>query len=58
MEVLLRCSFLFGLVDGRRMSHPDFDPVWARMQALKLSPTFHIGAFAERIIEDGCKQTT
>ena len=42
-----------GLVDGRRMSHPDFDAVWSRMQALELSPTFHIGAFAERIIDDG-----
>ena len=42
-----------GLVDGRRMSHPDFDAVWTRMQALELTPTFHIGAFAERIIDDG-----
>jgi predicted TIM-barrel fold metal-dependent hydrolase len=42
-----------GLVDGRRMSHVDFDPVWDRMCALGLSPTFHIGAFAERIIDDG-----
>ena len=42
-----------GLVDGRRMSHPDFDPVWAQMNALGLAPTFHIGAFAERIIADG-----
>ena len=42
-----------GLVEGRRMSHPDFDPVWERMQALGLHPTFHIGAFAERVIDDG-----
>jgi hypothetical protein len=42
-----------GLVDGRRMSHPDFDPVWAQLDALGLAPTFHIGAFAERIIDDG-----
>jgi predicted TIM-barrel fold metal-dependent hydrolase len=42
-----------GLVDGRRMSHPDFDPVWAQMVALGLAPTFHIGAFAERVLGDG-----
>ena len=42
-----------GLVDGRRMSHPDFDPVWGQMDELGLAPTFHIGAFAERIIDDG-----
>jgi predicted TIM-barrel fold metal-dependent hydrolase len=42
-----------GLVDGRRMSHPDFDPVWSQMLALGLAPTFHIGAFAERFIADG-----
>lgn len=42
-----------GLVDGKRLSHPDFDPVWSRMEALGLTPTFHIGAFAERILEDG-----
>ena len=42
-----------GLVNGKRLSHTDFDPVWARMQALGLVPTFHIGAFAERVIEDG-----
>jgi predicted TIM-barrel fold metal-dependent hydrolase len=42
-----------GLVDGRRMSHPDFDPIWAQMVELGLAPTFHIGAFAERIIDDG-----
>jgi predicted TIM-barrel fold metal-dependent hydrolase len=45
-----------GLVDGRRMSHPDFDPVWAQMDALGIAPTFHIGAFAERIIDDGWQQ--
>jgi predicted TIM-barrel fold metal-dependent hydrolase len=42
-----------GLVDGRRLSHPDFDPIWAQMVELGLAPTFHIGAFAERIIDDG-----
>jgi predicted TIM-barrel fold metal-dependent hydrolase len=45
-----------GLVDGRRMSHPDFDPVWAQMDALGVAPTFHIGAFAERIIDDGWQE--
>ena len=35
------------------MSHPDFDPVWAQMVELGLAPTFHIGAFAERVIDDG-----
>ena len=42
-----------GLVDGRRLSHPDFEPVWAQMNELGLAPTFHIGAFAERVIDDG-----
>ena len=42
-----------GLIHGRRLSHPDFEPVWSRMQALGLRPTFHIGAFAERVIDDG-----
>lgn len=42
-----------GLVDGKRLSHPDFDPVWAQMVSLGLVPTFHIGAFAERVIGDG-----
>ena len=42
-----------GLVDGRRLSHPDFDAVWAQMSDLGLAPTFHIGAFAERVIDDG-----
>ena len=42
-----------GLIDGRRMSHPDYDPVWAQMVELGLVPTFHIGAFAERMISDG-----
>jgi predicted TIM-barrel fold metal-dependent hydrolase len=35
------------------MSHPDFDDVWTMMDRLGLAPTFHIGAFAERIIDDG-----
>jgi predicted TIM-barrel fold metal-dependent hydrolase len=42
-----------GLANGRRMSHPDFDPVWTQMVSLGLVPTLHIGAFAERIIDDG-----
>lgn len=42
-----------GLVDGRRLSHEDFDPIWAQMVECGLAPTFHIGAFAERIINDG-----
>lgn len=42
-----------GLANGRRMSHPDFDAVWAQMVSLGLIPTFHIGAFAERVIDDG-----
>ena len=42
-----------GLVDGRRLSHPDFEAVWSQMDELGLAPTFHIGAFAERIIDDG-----
>jgi len=42
-----------GMVDGMRMSHPDFDAVWSQMVDLELVPTFHIGAFAERIIADG-----
>ena len=48
-----RSSCSTGLVDGRRLSHPDFDPVWAQMTDLGLRPTFHIGAFAERVIDDG-----
>jgi predicted TIM-barrel fold metal-dependent hydrolase len=42
-----------GLIDGRRLSHPDFEPIWTRMEALGIRPTFHIGAFAERVIGDG-----
>lgn len=42
-----------GLADGRRLSRPDFEPVWAQMASLGLMPTFHIGAFAERLIDDG-----
>ena len=45
-----------GLVDGKRMSHPEFDRVWSRMTDLGLVPTFHIGAFAERVIDDGWQE--
>jgi predicted TIM-barrel fold metal-dependent hydrolase len=41
------------MVDGRRLSDPSFDPVWSEMVELGLVPTFHIGAFAERVIADG-----
>ena len=42
-----------GLTDGRRMSDPSFEPIWQHMSDLGLAPTFHIGAFAERVIPDG-----
>ena len=42
-----------GLSDGRRLSDPAFEPIWRRMSELELCPTFHIGAFAERVIPDG-----
>ena len=42
-----------GLSDGRRISDPAFEPIWQRMSELGLCPTFHIGAFAERVIPDG-----
>ena len=50
----IRQVFLpIGLVNGKRLSHPDFEHVWAQMVDLALVPTFHIGAFAERTIADG-----
>ena len=42
-----------GLSDGRRLSDPSHEPVWRRMSELGLAPTFHIGAFSERVIADG-----
>ena len=48
-----RCSCRSDSVDGKRLSHPEFEHVWAQMVDLALVPTFHIGAFAERTIADG-----
>ena len=42
-----------GQYDTQRLSHPNFEPVWSQMVDLELTPTFHIGAFAERSIADG-----
>ena len=50
----IRQVFLpIGLINGKRLSHPDFEHVWAQLVDLALVPTFHIGAFAERTIADG-----
>lgn len=33
------------LVDGKRLSHPDLDPVWAAFAATGVAPVFHVGSF-------------
>jgi hypothetical protein len=35
------------LVDGKRLSHPDLDAVWAAFAATGVAPVFHVGAFAK-----------
>jgi predicted TIM-barrel fold metal-dependent hydrolase len=32
-------------VDGRRLSHPDHDPMWAAFGEHGVSPVFHVGSF-------------
>jgi predicted TIM-barrel fold metal-dependent hydrolase len=32
-----------GLIDGKRASHPDFDPIWRMFLDYGITPTWHIG---------------
>jgi predicted TIM-barrel fold metal-dependent hydrolase len=39
------------IVDGRRLSHPDFDPAWAAFAAHDIAPVFHV-ADQPRVFDD------
>lgn len=41
-----------GLAGGRRLSHPDFEPVWSLMEELGIAPVFHIAATYNRGLDD------
>jgi predicted TIM-barrel fold metal-dependent hydrolase len=42
-----------GLIDGRRPSHPDFDRAWSSFVEHGITPVFHVGTCASRMVAPG-----